>query len=121
MSKSVTVRVPGKVNIYLGVGPREFSGYHELATIFQSLGIYDEVTVSPADTLTITALGSFADRIPTDSTNLAWQAAQLVARACGQDPNINIQIEKNMSSTVARNMNRSMDANMLETICNLVE
>ena len=94
MSKSVTVRVPGKVNIYLGVGPREFSGYHELATIFQSLGIYDEVTVSPADTLTITALGSFADRIPTDSTNLAWQAAQLVARACGQDPNINVQIEK---------------------------
>ena len=94
MTKSVTVRVPGKVNVYLGVGPREFSGYHELATIFQAVGIYDEVTVSAADSLTISGLGAFADRIPTDETNLAWKAAELVARACGEDPNIHIQIDK---------------------------
>jgi 4-diphosphocytidyl-2-C-methyl-D-erythritol kinase len=94
VTKSVTVRVPGKVNVYLGVGPREFSGYHELATIFQAVGIYDEVTVSAADSLTISGLGAFADRIPTDETNLAWKAAELVARACGEDPNIHIQIDK---------------------------
>jgi len=96
VTRSVTVRVPGKVNVYLGVGPREFSGYHELATIFQAVGIYDEVTVSAADSLTISGLGPFADRIPTDNTNLAWKAAELVARACGEEPNINIQIEKSI-------------------------
>ena len=96
MTKSVTVRVPGKVNVYLGVGPREFSGYHELATIFQAVGIYDEVTVSASDSLTISGLGAFADQIPTDETNLAWKAAQLVARACGEDPNIHIQIDKSI-------------------------
>lgn len=96
MTKSVTVRVPGKVNVYLGVGPREFSGYHDLATVFQAVGIYDEVTVSPADSLTISGLGSFADRIPTDETNLAWKAAELVARACGEEPNIHIQIDKSI-------------------------
>ena len=96
MTKSVTVRVPGKVNVYLGVGPREFSGYHELATIFQAVGIYDEVTVSAADSLTISGLGQFADRIPTDETNLAWKAAELVARACGEEPNIHIQIDKSI-------------------------
>ena len=96
MTKSVTVRVPGKVNVYLGVGPREFSGYHELATIFQAVGIYDEVTVSAADSLTISGLGSFADQIPTDETNLAWKAAELVARACGEEPNIHIQIDKSI-------------------------
>ena len=96
MTKSVTVRVPGKVNVYLGVGPREFSGYHELATIFQAVGIYDEVTVSAADSLTISGLGAFADRIPTDETNLAWQAAKLVARACGEEPNVHIQIDKSI-------------------------
>lgn len=96
MTKSVTVRVPGKVNVYLGVGPREFSGYHELATIFQAVGIYDEVTVSAADSLTVSGLGAFADQIPTDETNLAWKAAQLVARACGEDPNIHIQIDKSI-------------------------
>ena len=88
--------MPGKVNVYLGVGPREFSGYHELATIFQAVGIYDEVTVSAADSLTISGLGKFADRIPTDETNLAWKAAELVARACGEEPNIHIQIDKSI-------------------------
>jgi 4-diphosphocytidyl-2-C-methyl-D-erythritol kinase len=96
VTKSVTVRVPGKVNVYLGVGPREFSGYHELATIFQAVGIYDEVTVSTADSLTISGLGSFSDVIPTDETNLAWKAAELVARACGEEPNIHIQIDKSI-------------------------
>jgi len=96
VTKSVTVKVPGKVNIYLGVGPREFSGYHELATIFQAVGIYDEVTVSAADSLVISGLGPFADRIPTDETNLAWKAAELVARACGEEPNIHIQIDKSI-------------------------
>jgi len=78
------------------VGPREFSGYHELATIFQAVGIYDEVTVSAADSLKISGLGAFADQIPTDETNLAWKAAELVARACGEDPNIHIQIDKSI-------------------------
>jgi 4-diphosphocytidyl-2-C-methyl-D-erythritol kinase len=78
------------------VGPREFSGYHELATIFQAVGIYDEVTVSAADSLTISGLGAFADRIPTDETNLAWKAAELVARACGEEPNVHIQIDKSI-------------------------
>jgi len=96
VTKSLTVRVPGKVNVYLGVGPREFSGYHELATIFQAVGIYDEVTVSAADSLKISGLGTYADQIPTDETNLAWKAAQLVARACGEDPNIHIQIDKSI-------------------------
>jgi len=96
VTKSVTVRVPGKVNVYLGVGPREFSGYHELATIFQAVGIYDEVTVSAADSLKISGLGTYADQIPTDETNLAWKAAQLVARACGEYPNIHIQIDKSI-------------------------
>lgn len=96
MTKSVTVRVPGKVNVYLGVGPREFSGYHDLATVFQAVGIYDEVTVSAADSLTISGLGPFADRIPTDETNLAWKAAELVARACGEETNIHIQIDKSI-------------------------
>lgn len=96
MTKSVTVRVPGKVNVYLGVGPREFSGYHELATIFQAVGIYDEVTVSASESLRITGLGPFANQIPTDQDNLAWQAAELVARACGQEPNVHIQIDKSI-------------------------
>jgi 4-diphosphocytidyl-2-C-methyl-D-erythritol kinase len=95
-SAEVSVRVPGKVNLYLGVGPREFTGYHELATVFQAVSIFDEITVSPAETLSITGSGKYGHLVPTDETNLAWKAAQLVAKACGEEPNLLINIDKSI-------------------------
>ena len=94
--KPVTVRVPAKVNVYLGVGSADFTGYHDLATVFQAVSIFDEVTVKEASELTITVSGANATKIPLDSSNLVWRAAQLFAQACGVDPNISIHIEKNI-------------------------
>ena len=96
MNHSVTVRVPGKVNVYLGVGAREFSGFHNLATVFQSVNIYDEITVEDSDDFEIVAQGSFAKRIPTDQSNLVWAATKLVAAACGRDPKVKITINKSI-------------------------
>ena len=42
---SVTVRVPGKVNLHLAVGDRREDGYHELTTVFQAVSLVDEATV----------------------------------------------------------------------------
>ncbi|MSW39084.1 MAG: 4-(cytidine 5'-diphospho)-2-C-methyl-D-erythritol kinase, partial [Actinobacteria bacterium] len=61
---------------------------------FQSLNVYDEVTVSMAGTLEIEPLGEWATIIPTDNTNLAWKAAELVAAAYGVEPNFHISINK---------------------------
>lgn len=96
MNHSVTVRVPGKVNVYLGVGPREFSGFHNLATVFQSVNIYDEITVENSEHFEIVAEGQYASRIPTDQSNLVWAAAKLVAAACGRDANVKITINKSI-------------------------
>ena len=96
VSEAVTVRVPAKVNVYLGVGPREESGYHGLATVFQSLSVYDEVTVEAARTLSIAGVGKWASYIPTNSTNLAWKAARKVAQAYGIDPDVRITINKSI-------------------------
>ena len=41
----VVVKVPGKVNLQLAVGPLESDGYHEITTIFQAISIFDDVTV----------------------------------------------------------------------------
>ena len=46
---SVTVRVPGKVNLYLDVGDCRPDGYHELTTVFHAVSLLDEVTVTTAD------------------------------------------------------------------------
>jgi 4-diphosphocytidyl-2-C-methyl-D-erythritol kinase len=40
-------RAPAKLNLGLEIVGRRPDGYHELVTIFQTLALYDEVTVAP--------------------------------------------------------------------------
>ncbi len=91
---SVTVRVPGKVNLYLEVGDRRPDGYHELSTVFHAVSLLDEVTVTTADVLSLEVGGEGADSLPTDARNLAWRAAELMAEHVGRAPDVAITIEK---------------------------
>ena len=91
---AVTVRVPAKINIYLGVGPATATGFHDLATVFQAVSVYDEVTVSLADTMAIQVRGPWAHVVPADDSNLAWRAARLVADAAASDCQFDIDIDK---------------------------
>ncbi|MGE2734788.1 4-(cytidine 5'-diphospho)-2-C-methyl-D-erythritol kinase [Mycolicibacterium vaccae] len=91
---SVTVRVPGKVNLYLEVGDRRDDGYHELATVFHAVSLFDEVTVRTADVLSLAFTGEGAESLPTDENNLAWQAALLMAEHVGRAPDVAITIDK---------------------------
>jgi 4-diphosphocytidyl-2-C-methyl-D-erythritol kinase len=93
---SVTVRVPGKVNLYLAVGDRREDGYHELTTVFHAVSLLDEVTVRNADVLSLELVGEGADKLPTDEHNLAWQAAELMAEHVGRAPDVSIMIDKSI-------------------------
>ena len=93
---SVTVRVPGKVNLFLGVGDRRPDGYHELTTVFHAVSLCDEVTVREADVLGLQAFGEGAAEVPTDGRNLAWQAAELMAEHVGRAPDVEITIDKSI-------------------------
>lgn len=93
---SVTVRVPGKVNLYLEVGDRRADGYHELATVFHAVSLVDEVTVRNADVLSLRVVGEGADDLPADERNIAWQAAELMAEHVGRAPDVEITIEKSI-------------------------
>lgn len=93
---SVTVRVPGKVNLFLGVGDRRPDGYHELTTIFHAVSLSDEVTVREADVPALQVFGEGAAEIPTDERNLAWQAAELMAEHVGRAPDVEITIDKSI-------------------------
>jgi 4-diphosphocytidyl-2-C-methyl-D-erythritol kinase len=94
--RPVSVRVPGKVNIGLWVGPRRADGYHELQTIFQTVALYDQVTIRPSDQLQVRTLGLDADQVPDDDRNLASQAAVLLASTIGADPAVSIHIRKEL-------------------------
>lgn len=93
---SVTVRVPGKLNLYLAVGDRRDDGYHELTTVFHAVSLVDEVTVRDADVLSLRVSGEGADVLPTDERNLAWQAAELMAEYVGRAPDVAISIDKSI-------------------------
>ena len=86
-NSGVVVRVPGKVNLQLSVGPRESDGFHEVVTLFQAIALYDEVTVKllPAapsipeidkSGIALEISGGTSDGVPIDSSNLAYRAAQ---------------------------------------------
>ncbi|AHC27085.1 MULTISPECIES: 4-(cytidine 5'-diphospho)-2-C-methyl-D-erythritol kinase [Mycobacteriaceae] len=91
---SVTVRVPGKVNLYLAVGDARADGYHELTTVFHAVSLFDEVTVRDADVLELTMFGEGAEALPVDDRNLAWRAAELMAEHVGRAPDVSISITK---------------------------
>ena len=77
---AVTVRVPGKINLGLSVGPLREDGFHELSTVFHAVSLYDHVTVRPAAKWSVQVTGPYADRVPTDGSNLALVAARTLAR-----------------------------------------
>ncbi|AGS70082.1 4-(cytidine 5'-diphospho)-2-C-methyl-D-erythritol kinase [Streptomyces collinus] len=93
---SVTVRVPAKVNVQLAVGAARPDGFHDLANVFLAVGLYDEVTVTPADELRVTCAGPDADQVPLDRTNLAARAAFALAARRGIEPAVHLHITKDI-------------------------
>jgi len=92
----VTVRVPAKINLALHVGPTRPDGYHELATVFQAVSLYDEVTATPANGISVRTTGADADAVaavPDDATNLAYRAAQLLAEDTGSLSSVGVALD----------------------------
>lgn len=93
----VRVRAAGKVNIYLGVGELQDDGYHELATAFQALSLFEEVTATAADDFSLTVESDgFIDvsEVPVDESNLALRAARLLADSTGVSAGVHLHIRK---------------------------
>ncbi|MDQ6641026.1 MAG: 4-(cytidine 5'-diphospho)-2-C-methyl-D-erythritol kinase [Actinomycetota bacterium] len=94
---SVTVRAPAKVNLHLGVGAARPDGFHPLATVYQAVGMYDDVTVTEAPTWSL-AVSAHAridvSEVPVGDTNIALRAGRLLAQQHGLDRAASIDIEK---------------------------
>lgn len=100
VATAVTVRAPAKVNLYLGVGPVREDGFHPLATVYQAVGLYDDVTATPAVAGGGWSIRTFADAtidlasVPDDDTNLALRAGRLLADHHGRDLPTHLEIHK---------------------------
>jgi 4-diphosphocytidyl-2-C-methyl-D-erythritol kinase len=97
VSGTVAVTAPAKINLCLGVGPVRPDGFHALATVYQAVGLYDQVTVADADEVTVSVRAEArlaVDDVPTDETNIAVRAALLLARHHGIERGVAITIDK---------------------------
>lgn len=95
--ETVAVTAPAKINLSLGVGPVRADGFHALATIYQAIGLYDQVTVAHADDLTVKINAEARldiSGVPTDETNIAVRAARLLASHHGLERGADIVIDK---------------------------
>lgn len=105
---SVTVRAPAKINLQLSVGAPAEDGYHDLATVFQAVDLYDEVTATPAPggELTVEVSGADAARVPVDGSNLAVRAARALLQAVGPEtaPRLGVHLHVRKRIPVAGGM-----------------
>jgi 4-diphosphocytidyl-2-C-methyl-D-erythritol kinase len=95
--ESVTVRAPGKVNLYLRVGDLDDSGYHEIHTVLQAVSLYDELTATSPDvagTITMSAVGEGAQELPLDARNLVIRAAESLAEKTGETSGAHLAVSK---------------------------
>ncbi len=94
---SVTVRVPAKINLHLGVGAPREDGFHPLMTVFHAVDLYDDVTVEAAADWSVSVIaGGPVDvsGVPTDDANLVVRAGQALVDHHALDRAARIQIRK---------------------------
>ncbi len=96
LSTTITVRVPAKINIHLGVGPLRPDGFHELRTVFHAIDLFDVITARPAEGLSLTVHGPESAGLPADATNLAWRAAALLAAHAGIEAAVDLTVDKSI-------------------------
>jgi 4-diphosphocytidyl-2-C-methyl-D-erythritol kinase len=91
------VRSHAKVNLGLHIGAPRADGFHPLATVYQTLELYDVVTVSARKAaVTRIELTSNDKRVPTDNRNTAWKMVTLALGELGLTAEIEIHIDKRL-------------------------
>ncbi len=93
------VKAPAKINLQLSVGAKGDDGYHDLATVFQAVSLYDEITVTHGEngsgiTLRFSGENPHIANLPTNNKNLAYKAAQLFAQRKKVSLDLVIEIRK---------------------------
>ncbi|MBN9225203.1 MAG: 4-(cytidine 5'-diphospho)-2-C-methyl-D-erythritol kinase [Microbacterium sp. SCN 70-27] len=93
--RRVHVRAPGKINVFFEVGDVQPDGYHDVASLYQAVSLYEDLWASLDEVDAIAVTGDVdVSGVPLDASNLALRAARLVARRLGYDGGIRLDIRK---------------------------
>jgi len=93
----LTVRAPAKVNLHLGVGAPRPDGFHPLVTVYQAVGLYDDLTARRSAGWRLEVdLPDWIDRdaVPVDRGNIVATAADLLAAHHGIEARAEVHVAK---------------------------
>ena len=88
----LTLQAHAKLNLTLEVLGRRPDGYHETASIMQTLTLADTITIEPSESLEVICSEPGLE----GEDNLAWKAADLLRRETGTARGARISIDKNI-------------------------
>ena len=90
--RELTIHANAKINLTLEVLGRREDGYHEIASVMQTIGLFDELRFAPSDQLTLHCnLPELEDR-----TNLVLRAAELLKVHAGYPGGAEIYLDKHI-------------------------
>jgi 4-diphosphocytidyl-2-C-methyl-D-erythritol kinase len=92
---SVTVRAFAKINLGLSIGSRREDGFHELLTVYQTIGLHDRIGVSVERGRGI-EIRCEDPRVPDDESNTCYRVAEKAMRALCAKGRVVIGIEKRL-------------------------
>ena len=99
MTKRLSLKAHGKINLGLDVLRKREDGYHEVCMIMQTVGIYDKIELIYQEKPGIT-LETNLYYLPTNENNLVYKAADLLMKEFKISGGIHINLKKFMCMSV---------------------
>jgi len=90
---TLTLPAFAKINWTLCVLGKRADGYHELDTVFQTIGLHDSIKLEATDDPQI-ALSCDDRSLPSDERNLVWRAASALQVRCAIRRGARVRLEK---------------------------
>jgi len=96
MTETLVLQAPAKINLSLDITGKRTDGYHTLRSVFQTVGIFDTLTITKTEPDMPLTLTCNVPDVPADARNLVWKAA---AKLLGDQPcGAAIHLEKRIPS-----------------------
>ncbi len=89
----ICLQANAKINLFLEVLDTRPDGYHNIETVFQSIDLHDVITLRESASGGI-EIRCDDPRVPLDSSNLAYKAAELLSHESGKRHGVEIHILK---------------------------
>lgn len=94
-NKELKIPSFAKINWFLNILGKRPDGFHEICTVFQTVSLFDTLTLSESDELVLSCDDS---SVPTDENNLIIKAAEILREKFNEKKGAKIYLEKNIPS-----------------------